>query len=109
LTGTAQGTGPQDHGDVEPETGGKGVPEAAPWIRLPPDIRRVLVARSLRAFGDGYVAILLPLHLSGLGYDAFGVGAISTATLLGSALLTLAIGLVAYRIPGAAACSPRVS
>jgi MFS family permease len=57
------------------------------------------VARSLRAFGDGYVAILLPLHLSRLGYDAFGVGVISTATLLGSALLTLAIGLVAYRIP----------
>jgi MFS family permease len=66
---------------------------------LPPDIRRVLWARSLRAFGDGYVAILLPLHLSRLGYDAFGVGIISTATLLGSALLTLAVGLVAYRIP----------
>jgi MFS family permease len=99
LTGTARGTGLQDRGDVEPGTGGKAVPEAGPRIRLPPDIRRVLVARSLRAFGDGYVAILLPLHLSGLGYDAFGVGAISTATLLGSALLTLAIGLVAYRIP----------
>ena len=66
---------------------------------LPPDVRRVLWARSLRAFGDGYVAILLPLHLSRLGYDAFGVGIISTATLLGSALLTLAVGLVAYRIP----------
>jgi MFS family permease len=66
---------------------------------LPPDIRRVLWARSLRAYGDGYVAILLPLHLSRLGYDAFGVGILSTATLLGSALLTLAIGLVAYRIP----------
>ena len=66
---------------------------------LSSDIRRVLWARSLRAFGDGYVAILLPLHLSRLGYDAFGVGVISTATLLGSALLTLAIGLVAYRIP----------
>ncbi|ANY83917.1 ABC transporter permease (plasmid) [Microvirga ossetica] len=66
---------------------------------LPPDIQRVLWARSLRAFGDGYVAILLPLHLSRLGYDAFGVGIISTATLLGSALLTLAVGLVAYRIP----------
>ena len=84
---------------MEPGTGGKADPEAGPRIRLPPDIRRVLVARSLRAFGDGYVAILLPLHLSGLGYDAFGAGAISTATLLGSALLTLAIGLVAYRIP----------
>ena len=99
MTGTTQGTGLQDRGDVEPGTGSKADPEAGPRIRLPPDIRRVLVARSLRAFGDGYVAILLPLHLSGLGYDAFGVGAISTATLLGSALLTLAIGLVAYRIP----------
>jgi MFS family permease len=57
------------------------------------------MTRSLRAFGDGYVAILLPLHLARLGYDAFGVGLISTASLLGSALLTLAFGLVAYRIP----------
>jgi MFS family permease len=70
-----------------------------PSRSLSPDIRRVLWARSLRAFGDGYVAILLPLHLERLGYDAFDVGIISTATLLGSALLTLAIGLVAYRIP----------
>src|SRR5918993_3301313 len=62
------------------------------------DIKRVLAARSLRAFGDGYVAILLPVHLSRLGYDAFGVGLLSTASLLGSALLTLALGLVAYRI-----------
>jgi MFS family permease len=66
---------------------------------LPPDVRLILVARSLRAFGDGYVAILLPVHLSRLGYDAFGVGLISTASLLGSALLTLALGFVAYRVP----------
>jgi MFS family permease len=72
---------------------------ARPSKTLPPDIRRVLWARSLRAFGDGYVAILLPLHLARLGYDAFGVGIISTTTLLGSALLTLAFGLVSYRIP----------
>ena len=63
-----------------------------------PDIMRILWARSLRAFGDGYVAILLPLHLSRLGYDAFAVGFISTATLLGSALLTLAVGLWARRV-----------
>src|ERR671917_849147 len=63
------------------------------------DARRILLARSLRAFGDGYVAILLPVHLALLGYDAFAVGAISTATLLGSALLTLGLGLVAHRIP----------
>jgi MFS family permease len=70
-----------------------------PSQTLSPDIRRVLWARSLRAFGDGYVAILLPVHLARLGFDAFGVGLISTASLLGSALLTLALGLVAYRIP----------
>ncbi|NIX77008.1 MFS transporter [Microvirga sp. c23x22] len=66
---------------------------------LPDDIRRVLIARSLRAFGDGYVAILLPLHLSRLGYNAFEVGVVATASLLGSALLTLAVGLIGYRIP----------
>ena len=63
------------------------------------DARRILGARALRAFGDGYVAILLPVHLSLLGYNALAVGAISTATLLGSALLTLGLGLVAHRIP----------
>jgi MFS family permease len=62
------------------------------------DARRILWARALRAFGDGYVAILLPVHLSLLGFDAFFVGAISTATLLGSALLTLALGFTAHRV-----------
>ncbi len=87
MTSVAQGAKHQDrdHG-------------ACGGVRFSRDVRRVLVARSLRAFGDGYVAILLPVHLSRLGYDAFGVGLISTASLLGSALLTLALGLVAYRI-----------
>jgi MFS family permease len=44
------------------------------------------------------VSILLPVYLAGLGFDAFAVGAVSTATLLGSALLTLALGLVAHRV-----------
>ena len=69
-----------------------------PSSGLPHDVYRVFWARSLRAFGDGYVAILLPVHLSQLGYGAFAVGLISTATLLGSALLTLGIGLVGHRI-----------
>jgi MFS family permease len=62
------------------------------------DTRRILLARSLRAFGDGYVAILLPVHLAMLGFQPFAVGAISTATLLGSALLTLALGLSAHKV-----------
>jgi MFS family permease len=81
---------------AEPRSGA-GVPIRSSRGLLP-DARRVLWAKSLRAFGDGYVAILLPVHLSQLGYDAFGVGLISTTSLLGSALLTFALGLVAYRI-----------
>ena len=64
----------------------------------PADRRRIFVARSLRAFADGYVAVLLPLHLSLLGFEAFAVGAIATAALLGSALLTLALGIAAHRV-----------
>jgi MFS family permease len=69
-----------------------------PSSGLPPDVYRVYWARSLRAFGDGYVAILLPVHLLQLGYDAVAVGLLSTATLLGSALLTLGVGLVGHWI-----------
>ena len=58
----------------------------------------MFVGRSLRAFADGYVAILLPVHLSLLGFEAFAVGAISTAALLGSAFLTLALGMTAHRV-----------
>ncbi len=65
---------------------------------VPDDLRRVLCSRALRAFGDGYVAILLPVYLSTAGFGALAVGAISTATLLGSALLTLALGAVAHRV-----------
>ncbi|WP_152712731.1 MFS transporter [Microvirga tunisiensis] len=95
MSSVAQDTEHQGRIDEGPATGAG----TRARVRLSPDIRRVLVARSLRAFGDGYVAILLPVHLSRLGYDAFGIGLISTASLLGSALLTLALGLVAYRVP----------
>ena len=57
-----------------------------------PELRRLLAARGLRAFVDGYVAILLPAYLLALGYDLWHVGLLSTATLLGSALATLALG-----------------
>ena len=58
---------------------------------------RILLARGLRAFGDGYVSLLLPLYLLELGFGAFDVGVIATATLMGSGLLTLLVGLRANR------------
>jgi MFS family permease len=58
---------------------------------------RILVARGLRAFADGYVSLLLPLYLLELGYSPFQIGVLATATLLGSGLLTLLVGLHGYR------------
>ena len=70
------------------------LPSLAP--RTP--VRRVLYARGLRAFADGFVSLLLPLHLLALGLSPFQVGAIATATLFGSGALTLLVGLRANRL-----------
>lgn len=58
----------------------------------------LLQGRALRAFADGYVAILLPAYLTALGLRTWTVGLVATATLLGSALATLAIGAWGHRI-----------
>src|SRR6266446_3834548 len=60
-------------------------------------IRRVLAARALRAFADGFIAVLLPAYLLALGLGQLEVGFISTATLFGSALATLAVGRWGHR------------
>jgi MFS family permease len=61
------------------------------------DALRVLAARGVRAFGDGFVALLLPIYLVELGLSPFAIGAIVTSTLIGTALLTLWVGWVANR------------
>ena len=61
------------------------------------DAKLLLAARAVRAFGDGFVSVLLPVYLLALGYDAVAVGALSTSTLLGSAALTLLVGFHANR------------
>lgn len=58
----------------------------------------LLAGRALRACADGYVAVLLPAYLLALGLGTWEVGAISTATLLGSALLTLMLGAWGHRL-----------
>src|SRR5712664_1943854 len=60
--------------------------------------KRLIGARALRAVADGYVSILLPAYLLLLGLDAFEVGVLTTATLLGSASVTLFAGLITTRV-----------
>lgn len=62
-----------------------------------PDARLLLWTRALRAFGDGYMSLLLPFYLTLLGYGALEIGVIVTATLLGSGIMTLVIGMIAHQ------------
>ncbi|HZM36367.1 MAG TPA: MFS transporter [Burkholderiales bacterium] len=57
----------------------------------------VYLARGVRDFGDGFIAIVLPVYLTALGLSAFHVGVIATLALAGSALLTLGVGLLGAR------------
>ena len=72
-----------------PDGGAGAAPAAA--------LRTLLCARGLRAFGDGFVSLLLPVYLLDLGLAPFDVGVIATATLLGSGVLTLLVGHHARR------------
>ena len=64
---------------------------------IPVPARRVLLSKGLRAFGDGYVSLLLPAYLLEIGYSPLEVGVIATATLVGSGVMTLGVGMHAYR------------
>ncbi|HKW55089.1 MAG TPA: MFS transporter [Stellaceae bacterium] len=62
-----------------------------------PETRLLLWGRGLRAFGDGFVSLLLPFYLTLLGFGPSAVGGLITATLAGSAALTLTVGFTAHR------------
>jgi MFS family permease len=55
--------------------------------------RPLVVARGIRGFADGFASVLLARYLQHLGFTPFQIGVIITATLLGSAALTLWAGL----------------
>jgi MFS family permease len=55
-------------------------------------------ARALRDFGDGFIAVLLPVYLTAIGLGAFEIGVVATLALLGSALMTLGIGVLGARL-----------
>ncbi len=57
----------------------------------------IYLARALRDFADGFVAILLPVYLAALGLGALEIGVVATLALAGSALMTLGMGLFGAR------------
>ena len=61
------------------------------------DIALLYVARGVRGLGDGFAIIILPAYLSVIGFDTGQIGVVASASLLGTALLTLAVGFIAPR------------
>jgi MFS family permease len=64
---------------------------------MPSTVRIVCLARALRGFGDGFATIVLPIYLTRIGYDPIQIGFVLTSTLLGTAVFTLIIGVIAPR------------
>src|SRR5258708_32350696 len=62
------------------------------------DARVLLTTRALRGLADGAVSVLLPGYLTAIGFNPLRVGAIVFGTLLGSAELTLWVGLATDRL-----------
>ena len=71
------------------------------------DIFYLYCARAVRGFGDGFAVIILPAYLSALGFSPFQIGLVAAAALLGSAVMTLAVGYLArhYDLRGLLLCS----
>lgn len=66
-------------------------------MTAPSNILLLYCARGTRGFGDGFATIILPAYLSLIGYDPIQIGIVATASLLGTALSTLAVGAIAPR------------
>lgn len=65
------------------------------WVSR--DGKLILAARATRTFAYGFLSVLLGLYLEQAGFAPWQVGAVLTATLAGSALLTIAFSLIADR------------
>ena len=65
--------------------------------RTPRGASLLLIARSARGWADGVASVLLASYLTRLGLSPVEVGAIVTGTLLGSALLTIGLGIIGDR------------
>jgi MFS family permease len=64
-------------------------------VRRPSDVHLLYAARAARGFGDGFAIIILPAYLSELGFGPLQIGIVASASLLGTAAVTLAIGFFA--------------
>lgn len=61
------------------------------------DINLLYAARCARGVGDGFAAVILPAYLTEIGLSPAQIGLVAATSLLGTAVFTLLVGLVAPR------------
>jgi MFS family permease len=66
-------------------------------MKTRPDILCLYGARALRGFGDGFAILILPVYLTVIGFSPLKIGIVASASLLGTAALTLIVGFIAPR------------
>jgi MFS family permease len=66
------------------------------WLAA--DGQRILLARGLRTFAYGYLAVILGAYLDLLGLSPFEIGLLLTAAVAGSAVMTVFWSLLADRV-----------
>ncbi|HEX9043517.1 MAG TPA: MFS transporter [Candidatus Limnocylindrales bacterium] len=70
----------------------------APDLGLSVDGRVLFVTRAGRMFAYGFLAVVLALYLSALGFDGFRIGILLTLTLVGDTLISLWLTTHADRV-----------
>ncbi len=61
------------------------------------DLGLLLAGRALRSLAQNYLAILVPIYVAKIGFDALHVGYLFTASAIASALLAAAVGFLSDR------------
>src|SRR3954468_11405648 len=74
------------------------LPEFQAFQTLTPDGRLLFATRSVRMFAYGLMAVVLGLYLASIGLSDSQIGLVLSLTLLGDAVISLPITIVADRI-----------
>jgi MFS family permease len=61
------------------------------------DVNLLYAARCIRGLGDGFAVVILPAYLTAIGLTPAQIGFIAAASLFGTAVFTLLVGLIAPR------------
>ena len=69
-----------------------------PWLQR--DATLIILARGIRTFAQSFVAVLLALYLTALGFSLVQVGVFLSIGVVGVACFAFLVGLVAGRVAG---------